>query len=381
LPSQTCSINVVRAANFNPALNPTLIATQGNQERKSDNAMTISSRPALQEKLHRLQSYLQTFTSISNLVETYLCESKLRDRLADLPVQFENPQPRPWAPIDWQALDRSQIVGVSPEVFLSVIVGSMEVEAPIRGYATVSFRYLEKLHPKMARFVGGTFAEDGSLIEPGLWEKEERQHAPTLAKIYRLLTGEKLRIKPSGVKRYVPSDNPREDLYGHGLHRIATEYGATCLYIWLMAHSTGALQQVFSELVVDEVNHMTKFWGFGLWAFPESLITRIRLTIAHLINRTPHSRFDSSDNQKTQANYLRSVVELFQTFGRVMGLVAWNSWPLNTKLELIFTFVQVMHRVRRWQSSLTQSYLQQLLGVSPCVGQRLQLADSFQNLK
>jgi hypothetical protein len=132
-----------------------------------------------------------------------------------------------------------------------------------------------------------------------------------------------------------------------------------------MAHSTGALQQVFSELVVDEVNHMTKFWGFGLWAFPEPLITRIRLTITRLINRTPCPRFDNSDNQKTQASHLRSVVELFQTFGRVMGLVAWNSWPLNTKLELIFTFVQVMHRVRRWQSSLTQSYLQQLLGVSP----------------
>ena len=327
--------------------------------------MTIFVRSALSAKLHGMQSYFQTFSRISNLIDTYLCESNLNDRLTDLPVQFENPQPRPWATIDWQAIDRSQIIGVSPDVFLSVIVGSMNVEAPIRGYATVSFHYLEKFHPKMARFVGGTFAEDGSLIEPGLWEKEERQHTPALVKIYQQLTGEKLRIKPSGVKRYVPSDNPREDLYGHGLHRVATEYGATCLYLWLMAHSTGALQQVLCELVIDEVNHMTKFWGFGLWAFPESLSTRVRLAIAHFFKRTPHPRFNSSDNQPTRTHHLRSVVELLQTFGRVMGLVAWKSWSLPVKLELIFTFIQALHRVRCWQKTLTPSYLQQLLGVPP----------------
>lgn len=320
--------------------------------------MSIFSRLAL-------PAQLQTFACISGSVNDYLSDSKLYDRLADLPIQFDNPQPRSWAPIDWQAINPSQIVGVSPDVFLSVIVGSMQVEAPIRGYATVSFRYLEKFHPQMARFVGGTFAEDGSLIEPGLWEKEERQHTPALAKVYRQLTGEKLQIKPTGVKRYVPSNNPREDLYGHGLHRIATEYGATCLYIWLMAHSTGALQQVFSELVVDEINHMTKFWGFGLWAFPESLMTRMRLTIAHFLNRTSHPKLDRNDNPKTQTSAFKSVVELIQTFGRVMGLVTWQSWPLHTKLELIFIFIQVLDRVRCWQTSLTQPYLQQLFGVPP----------------
>jgi hypothetical protein len=338
---------------------------QGNPERKLDNAMTIFSRFELRGKLHRLQNYLQTFSSISFLVGNYLAESKLQERLTDLPIQFENPQPRPWGFIDWQAIDRNQIVGVAPEVFLSVIVGSMEVEAPIRGYATVSFRYLEKIHPKMARFVGGTFADDGSLIEPGMWEKEERQHAPALAKVYRQLTGEQLKIKPSGVKRYVPSDNPREDLYGHGLHRVATEYGATCLYIWLIAHSTGALQQVLTELAIDEVNHMTKFWSFGLWAFPESLFTRMRLAIAHLMNRTPHLKSNSSDKPKTQSSYLKSVVELIQTFGRVMGLVAWKSWPLHTKLEIIFTFTLVLNRMLRWQNSLTRTYLQQLLSIPP----------------
>jgi hypothetical protein len=102
-----------------------------------------------------------------------------------------------------------------------------------------------------------------------------------------------------------------------------------------------------------------------LWAFPESLFTRMRLAIAHLMNRTPHLKSNSSDKPKTQSSYLKSVVELIQTFGRVMGLVAWKSWPLHTKLEIIFTFTLVLNRMLRWQNSLTRTYLQQLLSIPP----------------
>lgn len=315
--------------------------------------------------LHQYPHWFYVYTRINKLVENYLSFTNLGDRLNDLPIQFKNPQPRPWKLIDWQAINRSQIIGVDIEVFLSVIVGSMKVEAPIRGYSQVSFQYLEKFHPQMASFVGGNFAEDGSLIEPGLWEKEERQHAPALAKIYCQLTGQKLRIKPTCVKRYVPSDNPREDLYGHGLHRVATEYGATSLYIWLMAHSTGALQQVLSELVHDEVNHMTKFLGFGLWVFPESLFTRLKLTIGQLANRRNCYQSEGISNNQVRSSHLISVVELFHTFGRVMNLVVWNSWSLPIKLELIFTFIRVLLQMRGWTSSLTSDYLQQLLGSPP----------------
>ncbi len=327
--------------------------------------MTLLYQPESNVELHRNPQPLQTLKRINSLVDNYLSLEKLCDRLSDLPAQFENPQARPWAAIDWQAINPSQIIGVEPDVFLSVIVGSMKVEAPIRGYAQVSYRYLEKFHPQMARLVGGTFGEDGLLQEIGLWEKEERQHTPGLGKIYQRLTGEKLNIKPSSVKRYVPSDNPREDLYGHGFHRVATEYGATCLYIWLMAHSTGTLQQVLSELVIDEVNHMTKFWGFGLWAFPESWFTRLRCTISQLLKRRSRSQRENTNNYPIQTSYLTSLVELFHTFGRVMGLVTWNSWSLFTKLELIFVFIRVLLQMRHWIRSLTPEYLQQLLGSPP----------------
>ena len=76
----------------------------------------------------------------------------------------------------------------------------------------------------MAQYVGGTIDQNQKLIEPGLWEKEERQHTPALIKVYQQLTGEKITPKFRTVRGYLPTDNPYEDLYRHGLHRIATEF-------------------------------------------------------------------------------------------------------------------------------------------------------------
>jgi len=165
------------------------------------------------------------------LIDSYLEIEKLHDRLRDLQLQFKNPQSRPWKSIDWQTINRDQIIGIDPEIFLSILIGAMDTEAPIRGYTQTSRQYLERLHPQMARFVGGTIGEDGELLELGLWEKEERQHTPALIKIYTQLTGEKITPKLRTVRGYLPTDDPDEDLYRHGLHRIATEYGATYLHL------------------------------------------------------------------------------------------------------------------------------------------------------
>lgn len=244
-------------------------------------------------------NYFQIQKRINYLVDYYLSVEKLRDRLEDLPHQFKRPQPRLWQSIDWYAIAPTQIIGIDKQTFLSILIGTINTEAPIRNYTQTSRQYLTKIHPQMARFVGGIVDENGTLLEPGLWEKEERQHTPALIKIYQHLTGEKITPQLPSVKPYQPSDNPYEDLYLHGLHRTMTEYGATCLYLWLMAHTTGALQQVFAELVQDEINHMTKFWGFGVWLFPESYLTRIYRSLCRFIvqqKSTQLSHFQSTKN-------------------------------------------------------------------------------------
>ncbi|MBH8573870.1 ferritin-like domain-containing protein [Nostocaceae cyanobacterium CENA369] len=300
----------------------------------------------LADKSYTCPHYFQIQGRIRSLTNRYLAVEKLQDRLEDLLSQFENPQPRPWKPIDWQAINRNQIIGIDAEIFLSILVGAMDTEAPIRGYTQTSRQYLEKLHPQMARFVGGTVSENNNLLELGLWEKEERQHTPALIKVYTQLTGEKITPKHRTIRGYLPTDDPYEDLYRHGLHRIATEYGATCLYLWLMAHTTGPLQDVLEELAQDEINHMTKFWGFGVWAFPDTGLMRIGRTLIKTRSR----------------NYQRN--NLMRTLHRMMGTLNWNSWTLTNKATLIFTFSYAMYRLWIWNNSLTPQYLQDLFAIS-----------------
>ncbi|KAF3885540.1 MULTISPECIES: hypothetical protein [Nostocales] len=286
--------------------------------------------------------YFQLLHRIRSLADNYLSIEKLCDRLQDLPIQFENPQPRPWKQIDWQAISSNQIIGLDREVFLSILRGAMDTEAPIRAYTQTSRQYLENLHPQLARFVGGTVDETGKLIEPGLWEKEERQHTPALMKVYYQLTGEKITATFRTVRDYLPTDDPHEDLYRHGLHRVATEYGATCLYLWLMAHTTGALQDVLEELVQDEINHMSKFWGFGVWAFPDTSLIKV----GHTLLKTRHK------------DYKRN--SLMRTLKRMMGTLNWSSWSLTNRITLLFAFSYAMRRLWIWNDRLTPKYLQGL---------------------
>jgi len=316
-------------------------------------------------KFHPHPTYFQTQARINYLISHYLSFEILHDRLQELPKQYEQPHARAWAPVNWHAIAPDQVIGVDLETFLSVVVGALDVEAPIRDYSHVSWHYLKQIHAPMARFVGGTFAEDGSIVEIGLWEREERQHTPAFIKIYHQLTGQKIATKPSIVKNYNPSIDPREDLYRHGLHRVATEYGATGLYVWLMAHSTGALQQVVAEMVQDEVNHFVKFWGWGQWAFPESALTRLVGTVKSLSHqkRAVQSAPDSlSRSPRVQANYLVLGVDLVRTFRRVMGLMDWSSWSVLSKLEMTFTFTRVLLRMLVWSRQLTPERLRGIFG-------------------
>lgn len=302
-------------------------------------------------RLDRPVRYRQTLDRINFLLDRYLSLEKLSDRLQDLPVQFANPQPRPWKSIDWQAIDRHQIVGIDFDVFLAIVAGAMDTEAPIRGYTQTSRQYLQNIHPQMARFVGGTASADGSLLELGLWEKEERQHTPALLKIYSQLSGQKIAPTCHQVRGYQPTADPHEDLYRHGLHRVATEFGATCLYLWLMAHTTRSLQVILEELAQDEINHMTKFWGFGVWAFPDTSIWRIGGTLVQTL------KLHSSDRSNHGS--------LIRTWRRMMQVLHWQSWSLTNKATFFYTCTLALKRLWGWSHSLTADDLQALFGDRP----------------
>ena len=291
-------------------------------------------------------TFWQTKTRIHNLIDTYLTTNILCDRLEDLPEQFLNPQPRPWQPINWHNINSEQIIAIDLKVFLSIIKGALDTEAPIRGYTQTSRQYLQSIHPAMARFVGGVVTKDKTLLEVGLWEKEERQHTPALTKIYQQLSRNKLIATSPIAKGYQPSGNAKTDLYHHGIHRIATEYSAVCLYMWLMTRTTGSLQQVLKELLQDEINHMTKFWGFGQWLYRDFNL--------HLSTVKSHS------SKQTNTNKLKSVNRLMATVTSMMKVLHWESWSLNHQIELIYTFICAGKRIWSWSNSLTPEYLAML---------------------
>jgi len=326
-----------------------------------------SSTIDLAGQIYSVPNYFQIQKRINYLVDDYLSFKKLCDRLQDLPIQFNNPQPRSWKTIEWSAINSEQILGIEPKVFFTILIGIINTEAPIRSYTQTSRQYLAKIHPQLARFVGGIVAEDGTILELGLWEKEERQHAPALIKIYQHLTEEKIIPQPRQVKTYQPSDNPYEDLYLHGFHRVMTEYGATCLYLWLMAHTTGTLQQVFVELLQDEINHMTKFWGFGVWAYPESYFLRmLRSRSVSFGESLTHLRTLKTTNQ------IQFTKKLARTLCRMMEILNWNDWSWVNKAEFIYTCIHVIHHLLRWDSTLKREYLEDLFGESLMVCPRIE---------
>ncbi len=292
--------------------------------------------------------FAQVRQRIEALTQRYVTVEHLGDRLADLPHQFHHPQPRRWHPVSWAAIAPDQLSGIPLDTFCAILLGTINTEAPIRDYTQASRQYLAQFYPQMAQFVGGTVDSDGNVLTLGLWEREEKRHTPALVALYKKLAGEPPKSVPHPARPYTPSGNPRADLYRHGLHRIATEYGAACLYLWMMAYTTGPLQAVVGELLIDEINHMTKFWGFGRWAYPETSLGMIGSTLTQAMA------------QKLQNPHLQG--SLLHTLRRMQSELAWDRWSTSHRLTLIYTFDQVMRVLWRWDRSLTPTYLGKLFG-------------------
>jgi hypothetical protein len=288
-------------------------------------------------------TYLGTRARINRLVDRFLSVDVLSDRLSDLPSQFSTPHQRPWEPIHWKRVNAAQIIGVDPQLFVAIIGSAAEIEAPIRGYAQESWGYLQYFHPQMAQFVGGELSTETGSQSVGIWEKEERQHTPVMRKLYQQLTGTAFEPKPNAVTGYQPTENPADAVYQHLCSRISTEWSAIAVYLWLMAHSTGELQQAISQLLQDEVNHLAKFWGFSRWAFGSSSIQQFRIAGRDILALVKHHRSDRTNGQE-----MLSLGQILSQFPRL--------------LEIGFTFVRVMIQIHSWDKELTYSYLKHLFG-------------------
>ncbi|MEM6614113.1 MAG: ferritin-like domain-containing protein, partial [Cyanobacteria bacterium P01_C01_bin.72] len=77
-------------------------------------------------------NFFQTKGRVNYLIDHYLSYEALDDRLEDLAEQLINPQPRRWSKLNWQDINPEQVIGLELDIFLSIIQGALETEAPIR---------------------------------------------------------------------------------------------------------------------------------------------------------------------------------------------------------------------------------------------------------
>ena len=303
--------------------------------------------PHQRQRQQNHQHQSEFSATIYELISTYFNPNYLSDRLQELPQQFEHPQPRRWARIEWQSINSTLITGIDTPLFLAVLKGAIDTEAPIRDYTHTSRQYLDPIHPLMAEFVGGRVDDVGNAQSKGIWELEECRHAPALIAIYERIGGEKIDLNPKLARAYQPTDSPNTDLYRHGLSRIFTEYGAACLYLWLIGHSTGALRQVLEEMLKDEINHLIKFWGFGIWLYPYPKGQRFIYSCKQLLTR-----------RSAGGN-------LIKTYQRMLSVLHWQRWEFQHRWQIVTIFYLVMTRLLAWHQILTPTVLEQIFGVAP----------------
>jgi hypothetical protein len=113
-----------------------------------------------------------------------------------------------------------------------------------------------------------------------------------------------------------------------------------------MAHTTGSLQRVLAELLLDEINHMTKFWGFGCWAFPEASIAQT----GWMLLLTSRARL----------TYSRDRSSLLGTLQRLAQVLAWPAWSWSNRRTFAITCIRILQRMQDWCQTLTRQELQNL---------------------
>ncbi|MEL7316491.1 MAG: hypothetical protein AAFN08_16335, partial [Cyanobacteria bacterium J06559_3] len=283
---------------------------------------------------HPDPNYFHTRQRLNYLVDHYLCPTVLTERLTDLPRQFVEPRPRLWDRCDWNAIAADQIIGIEPDLFIRLIASSAEIEVPIRAYAELSRDHLQTIHPAMMRFVSGICDETGNLIEVGVWEKEERQHAPIFCRIYQRLVGKRLWPKANSITELSPEQAAANTLYRHAIRRITTEWSAVSMYLWLMAHSTGALQRAIAQPLQDEVNHLAKFWGMTRWGFADPPLPRLINMVTQFATMMSHHQGDRTDSDRIlQIENLRYGAELAYIFARVLRQMC--DWDAHLQPDLL----------------------------------------------
>lgn len=168
---------------------------------------------------------------------------------------------RTWKPLSMEKITKDQVVGIDPEAYAQVAGFAMEVEAPTMPYSYSTGESFSNLFPKIGRFMGKDknqqlYAEKtGKRTCESAWCAEEERHAGFLAQVVFRLTGKMPSLNNSNVADMNARDE--KSAMHHLGERQTYEWNAASSYFFLMSHSTGHLREAMSNILKDEVKHLT----------------------------------------------------------------------------------------------------------------------------
>ena len=114
-----------------------------------------------------------------------------------------------------------------------------------------------------------------------------------------------------------------------------------------MSRTTRTTQQILGELLQDEINHLTKFWGMGMWLYTDGAEQLIRYLLSQIHTILPVS-YESA--KESRAN-------IKSTFQHMMSVLNWQSRSVLHRGELIYTFIWILKRMWQWSGQLNPEYL------------------------
>lgn len=236
------------------------VETKSFLKKLSEIPVKVKDRVALVHELVR--TYKQLRADIKSAMTTAELDEQLdafRGFHHDLTdVHFDR---RTWKPLPLDKITKNEVVGIEPEVYAKVAGFAMEVEAPTMPYSYSTGESFSNLFPKIGRFMGKDknqkqFAEETKRrVCESAWCAEEERHAGFLAQIIYRITGKMPSLENSNNADLNARDE--KSAMSHLAERQTYEWNATSSYAFLMAHSSGHLRDSMSNILKDEVKHLT----------------------------------------------------------------------------------------------------------------------------
>lgn len=291
-------------------------------------------------------SYLQIRERINYPIKKYLSAGVLYSYLHNFYLSFGTSYNKPHhQSIDWQKINLEQVIGISDNLFIDKIISAAKLDTQTYDFDIELQAYLQAVNPQITYFLETnsyqtSIERNSKFIVNKIDPNDKDRQSYLFRQVYKKLTGNELKLPEYTVKNYELKGNLKEEMYNHALNHIVNKWNAISIYIWLMAHSTGELQQLIVQPLQNEINYLVKFWAISYWAFSDSFISHLQKrtqNLTDLIQR--EERHEKQQDEVLEINCALHFVEVTFTFTSVMiQLYQWHKTLEDIYLENLFAY-------------------------------------------